>query len=300
VSIPGRGEGELARWAPIGRAVRTGTWREQAEPTPARIELALAEGRYDDASELARHLVVEAQEIHDLYMEWMRRIPELIGREPADPAPFERDWRAFCEACERFATERDLERLLELWAGAHDRHLEHVADLVDEAVEAWGEDGLGELWAELQREPITFYEATYGPDRPWAESAARLLQVAIEGMHGHLGGPGRRGEVTVEEHPDRVSLSFHTCGSGGRILAAQRHGVVEGEHDFAWSTPGVCRYCVHCCVLQQLTPIDMFGYPARVIDPPSQPGAPCTWTVYRDPALVPESAYTRVGRTRHG
>jgi len=106
--------------------------------------------------------------------------------------------------------------------------------------------------------------------------------------------------VTVEEQPDRVALSFHPCGSGGRILAEGRHGVVEGAHDFAWNTPGVCRYCVHCCVLQQLGPIDAFGYPARVIDPPTEPGQHCTWTVYRDPSLVPDAAYERVGRTRGG
>lgn len=300
MNVPGRERGEIAHWEPVGRGVRTGTWLEQAEPTPDRIERALAEGRPDDAAALARHLVVEAQEIHDLYTEWSRRLPELIGREPADQEPFERDWLAFREACDRFATDWDLDRLLELWAGAHDRHLDHVADLVDAAVEAWGEERLGELWAELQRAGIAFYDSTYGPDKPWAESRERLVQVAIEGMHGHLGGPRRRGEVTVEEQPDCVSLSFHTCGSGGRILAGGRHGVVEGEHDFAWGTKGVCRYCVHCCVLQQLTPIDRLGYPARVIEPPTEPGAPCTWTIYRDPALVPESAFTRVGRTRDG
>jgi len=74
--------------------------------------------------------------------------------------------------------------------------------------------------------------------------------------------------------------------------------VLQEAHDFAWSTPGVCRYCVHCCVLQQLTPIDDFGYPARVIDPPTRPGDPCTWTVYRDPSLVPAEAYERVGRKK--
>jgi hypothetical protein len=300
VSIPNRREGELAYWPPAGRAVRTGTWEEQAEPTPDRIERALAEGRDDDAAALARHLVVEAQEIHDLFTEWTRRIPELIGCERVDPEPFEREWQSFCDACDRFGDERDLDRLLRLWSSAHDRHLEQVADLVDAAVDVWGEERLGELWAELQRGAIRFYETTYGPDHAWPDSAERLLQVAIEGMHGHLGGPRRLGEVAVEVHPDRVSLSFHTCGSGGRILESGRHGVVDGVHDFAWSSPGVCRYCVHCCVLQHQTPIDLFGYPARVIDPPTEPGAPCTWTVYNDPSLVPEDAYARVGRTRHG
>ena len=118
-------------------------------------------------------------------------------------------------------------------------------------------------------------------------------------MHGHLGGPARRGEVEVTEHDDRVALTFSTAAArAGGSWPPSTNGVLEGTHDFAWSTPGVCRYCVHCCVLQQLTPIDDFGYPARVIDPPTRPGEPCTWTVYRDPSLVPAEAYERVGRTK--
>jgi len=297
-AIPGREAGELAGWAPLGRAVRTGTWPQQAEATPERIERALAEGRDADAAALARHLVVEAQEIHDLYAEWSLRIPALIGREPVPDEAFDRGFEAFCEACRTFLVHRDLARVLRLWSEAHDAKLDEVARLVDEAVAVLGEERLGEVWADLQRDGSAFYRATYGPDRPWAASAQRLVQAAIEGMHGHLGGPLRRGEVTVAEHEDRIALTFATCGSGGRILAGGRHGVVAGTHDFAWRTPGVCTYCVHCCVLQQLGPIDDLGYPARVIDPPTRAGDPCTWTVYRDPALVPDDAYTRVGRRR--
>jgi hypothetical protein len=279
--------------------VRTGSWAEQAETTPDRIERALADGRRDDAAALARHLVVEAQEIHDLYAEWAARLPELAGVEPRDLAPFEAGWNAFCTAAERFGDAPDLDALLARWHDAHDAGLALVADLVDAFCERHGEARLGALWADLQRDGIAFYRATYGPDHAWPASAERLVQVAIEGMHGHLGGPRRRGEVAVTEHDDRVSLTFAPCGSGGRVLAAERHGVVAEAHDFAWSTPGVCRYCVHCCVLQQLTPIDDFGYPARVVEPPTRPGDPCTWTVYRDPSLVPDEAYTRVGRRRH-
>jgi hypothetical protein len=298
--IPSREQGELAHWPPLGREVRTGTWSEQAEPTPDRIARALAEGRSADAAALARHLVVEAQEIHDLYADWAARLPALAGVPAADATAFEDGWDAFRAACEGFAGDPDLEAVLALWHDAHDRGLALVADLIDAACDALGEERLGEVWADLQRDGIAFYRATYGPEQPWPASAERLVQVAIEGMHGHLGGPRRRGEVQVSEHPDRVSLTFATCGSGGRVLAAGRHGVVQGAHDFAWRTPGVCRYCVHCCVLQQLTPIDDFGYPARVVDPPTRPGDPCTWTVYRDPSLVPDEAYIRVGRTRDG
>ena len=299
-SLPSRTGRELVDWPVLGRPVRPGTWAEQAEATPDRIERAVAEGRGDEAMALVRHLPVEAEEIHDLYTAWSARIAELLGREPPDPAPHAAAWAAFVAACDAWRPEDPLQPVLDAWRSAHDAHLEEVAALVDAAVEARGEAWLGDLWADLQADGAAFYRATYGPDHEWAASAERLLQVAIEGMHGHLGGPRGRGEVTVEEHADRVALSFDPCGSGGRVLAEGRHGVVEGRHDFAWNTPGVCRYCVHCCVLQQLGPIDAFGYPARVIDPPTEPGARCTWTVYRDPALVPDAAYERVGRTRGG
>ncbi len=224
--------------------------------------------------------------------------PELCGLPPRDADGHARAWQAFVARCEAWRAGDPLGPVLEAWGEAHDRHLDEVATLVDEAVEAWGEERLGELWATLQADGSAFYRATYGPDASWPASSERLVQVALEGMHGHLGGPRRRGEIVVEEHADRVALHFEPCGSGGRVLAGGAHGTVAGAHGFAWSTPGVCRYCVHCCVLQQLGAIDDLGYPARVVDPPTEPGAPCTWTVYRDPALVPDAAFERVGRSR--
>ena len=275
-------------------------WVALAEPTVERIERARRDGRADDAAALARQLVDDAQEIHDLLADWARRLPELLGEAPPPLEAFERGWAAFVAGCSGFGPDTDLDALVAIWRAAHDHALDRVATLVDRWVDRHGEARLGELWRELQRDGIAFYRGAYGPDRPWAESFDRLLRVAIDGMHGHLGGPRGRGEVAVAVHDDRVSLTFAPCGSGGRVLDGGSHGVVVGAHDFAWSTPGVCRYCVHCCVLQQQGAIDLHGYPARVIDPPTEPGAPCTWTVYRDPALVPDSAYERVGRSRRG
>ncbi len=63
----------------------------------------------------------------------------------------------------------------------------------------------------------------------------------------------------------------------------------------------MCVYCAHCIVLKEIMPIDAFGYPVRAIDPPRYPAnadAKCSWTMFKDPAQVPEEYYTRVGRTR--
>jgi hypothetical protein len=78
-------------------------------------------------------------------------------------------------------------------------------------------------------------------------------------------------------------------------------GVTTEKHDFAWNTTGVCYYCSNCCVVMQLKPIDAFGYPVRVVEPPTYPAtshAKCTWHVYKDPTSVPERYYEAVGREK--
>ncbi len=311
---------ELVDWPPIGRAVRGGSWQRQAEPTPARIERALTEQRWEDAAGLVRHLVPEAEEIHELFTAWCAEIPAVLVREGADPGEVERTavrlaadagvedaergWRGFIAAAERLAIDAERGRatpeavhaVVETWTDGHDRHLALTAAWVDVAVRELGESHLGELWRELQRDGIAQYDR-YGTHRqPWSRSFALLMQIAIEGMHAHYGGPRRQGEVEVREHEDRIELRFAVCGSGGAIRAREAYGVTQARHPFAWNELGVCHYCIHCCVLQQLTPIERLGYPARVIDPPLAAGDPCLWTIYRDPELVPDVAYRRVGQ----
>ena len=56
---------------------------------------------------------------------------------------------------------------------------------------------------------------------------------------------------------------------------------------------------MHCCQLQERAPIARLGYPVRVVEPPvwgtAEPRGYCTWSVYKDPRLVPPEAYRRVG-----
>jgi hypothetical protein len=115
------------------------------------------------------------------------------------------------------------------------------------------------------------------------------------------------------EEGDRWGFRFAPCGSGGRTLSdyeapdGPRPGppfefsVTTQQHDWAWNKTGVCSYCVHCCLLNELVPIDRLGYPTRTVDPPVWPDdraePRCTWWVYKDPSLVPDDVYARVGRT---
>jgi hypothetical protein len=310
---------ELVVWGPLGRAARGGSWARQAEPTIDRIEQALADGRGDDAAALVRHLVVEATEIHELYSEWCAAIPRILAREGVAPervaalaaeaesragqADHEAGWQRFVAAADACATGilRDPDTapavgaVVDAWLTGHDAHLLATASWIGAAVSELGEARLGELWSELQREPIASYDRYDTAVAPWDTSFALLVQIAIEGMHAHYGGPERRGEIELIEHPDRVELRFAPCGSGGRVRGDERFGVTQERHPFAWNRTGVCHYCIHCCVLQQLAPIRRLGYPGRVIEPPTEPGMPCSWSVYRDPRLVPDSAYEAVG-----
>ena len=200
--------------------------------------------------------------------------------------------------------DREAEQLVDdavsVWRDSHDAHLALTAGWVDAPVHHLGEARLGDLWQELQADGIAHYARYETSRRAWSLSRALLTQVALEGMHGHLGGPTRQGEIELEEHPDRVTMRFRPCGSGGQIVNGGKHGRTTAPHPFACNEVGVCHYCVHCCVLQQLEPIKRLGYPARVIEPPLTPGQSCSWTVYRDPSLVPDEAYLRVGERPAG
>ena len=69
--------------------------------------------------------------------------------------------------------------------------------------------------------------------------------------------------------------------------------MVAEAYDWTWGRKGVCLYCAHCAVVNEILPIEQHGTPMRVTDYPEQPGDRCRWTVYKDPAFVPLEAFTR-------
>jgi hypothetical protein len=210
-----------------------------------------------------------------------------------------------------------IEHARAVWQAIHDRAVDRVAGLIDIAVRLVGESSLGELWDFLMADWYDVHARRYGLDnQPWSVSAHQLMVAIVDGFHAHLTGTGRLGDIEILDEPDRVGFRFAPCGSGGRSLdgrisdgvprAAAPYGfaVTTQPHDWAWNTVGICSYCVHCCQLNEVMPIDRLGYPTRVIDAPTwTPDAPqtsCTWWVYRDPADIPDTVYHRVGRTPPG
>jgi hypothetical protein len=136
------------------------------------------------------------------------------------------------------------------------------------------------------------------------------VALTVEGMRGHLSGPGRLGNVEVSDEGNRVVVAFDPCGSGGRARrgdpeqgippASERpeFGESQQAHDWTWGREGVCLYCSHCSLINEILPIERLGFPMRVTENPERPEDKCRWILYRDPREIPAEAYERVGKVK--
>jgi len=316
----------------LGHFVRADEWATQGQSSYVLAVRALEEGRDTDAVALARMTAQEALEAYELYAQWLTQLPELLSRaglpnselaklgfDPVDArATLDAGWRdylflidEFEEQARQSSTEgaaETLERARLTWLAAHDPALKQLAAMFTVGSGALGETVTGWLWDELLKDYYSRIADRYDPSaNPWESSVIRLGLDAFEAVRGHLTGLERDGAFEVVEEPDRWVLRFAPCGSGGRTYPSiddpgiSPDGFTSGEHDWAWRTKGVCLYCAHCCQLQQRAPIEQIGIPLRVIQPPvrSDSGEPatavCTWSIYKDPAHIPASAWTAVG-----
>lgn len=215
---------------------------------------------------------------------------------------------------------RRLEIAKETWRQCHDRDVDHTYGLMSLVKEQLGEPAIRDMYDRVLLPLFVWRYEKFDIDKhPWDQALETLMLVACEAMRGHLVGPERTGDFELIETEDRYILRFDPCGSGGRTI---RGDWIEGTPDrmqppYGWTVStepapmnhfqkGVCLYCIHCIVLMEEMPIDRFGYPVRVVDPPTWPDTDrdpnvrqkCQWQMFKDPTTVPEEYYTRVGRTK--
>lgn len=208
----------------------------------------------------------------------------------------------------------------ETWRQCHDRDVDHTYALMSLIKEQLGEPAIRDMYDRVLMPLFVWRYEKFDIDKyPWDDSLEVLMLVACEAMRGHLVGPERTGDMELIETEDRFILRFDPCGSGQRTV---RGDWIEGtparmEPPYSWKTteekhswnhytPGVCLYCTHCIILMEEMPMDRFGYPVRVIDPPTYPDTnkdpnvrqKCQWQMFKDPTKVPEEYYTRVGRVK--
>lgn len=202
----------------------------------------------------------------------------------------------------------------EQWRSIHDRDVDYASGLMNVARMRFGEASLNEMLRASITDRFDFRYARYDVSRfPWLQAFDDLVHASIETQRGHLVGKDREGVVELTEHPDRVVISFEPCGTGGRTVAGDKESgtpsrhlapyyyhTIDGKHDFAWNKSGVCQYCSHCALMTGKLPIERYGYPLRVVEPPLKGDTKgrCSWTIYRDLRDVPASYYVSLGETK--
>lgn len=308
------------------QALAAGRHDEAAELGRYTIEEAReAHELYRDWIDLLRRILVREGVEEPVVDDEEARIRANLRLPDGDEFDPDRGWAAYCLAVERFerACHRGevdearqwLVQARRTWQDTHDRKCDWVYGLLDVAARHLGEERIGDVWDELMAPMYRFYDR-YDVDRtPWEESFETITAILVEAMRGHLCGPDRMGDLEVFEEDDRWGFRFDPCGSGGRTYRPEpstgspprmeppfNYAVTTAPHDWAWNKEGICLYCAHCCELMERVPIRKYGYPIRVVDPPTWPSArqegKCTWYVYKNPALVPEEVYARVGERK--
>jgi len=327
-------------WATLARstwdAIRRAIDRRDADDACALVTQAIDEARFHRdtmaqwRADLHAMLVERGADPGDVES-LDRRLLELLATPDSRPFDVEGRWKGLLAATADLVTlvqrgdwEQAHEAVAvcrELWRTHSDRDVDWCSGLLNELVERHGEEVVPDIWERVLRPLFDTRYGRFDVDRaPWGESILpALLMLALESMSSYLSTPNRDGQpLVLEEHDDRWVVRFDPCGSGGRSMRGEPlddapsrreppfgFKVIEGAHAWTDGKAGVCVYCNHCQVVSEHWPIDRFGYPLRVVEPPTYAGEhdgedrqTCSWTMYKDPALVPDEIYQRCGRTR--
>jgi hypothetical protein len=322
---------KISTYRKIREAVEQGRFDDAAElcnyfVDEAKVCFAIYRQWIPDLSAFLAENGVSREELQTVHSEIVAKL-DLPGGRPWDPF---RQWHEFVMQVEEFvalvhreesaAALEQLDALKETWRRCHDRDVDHTYGLMSEIVKRLGEESIGAMWDKVLLPLFTWRYEKFDIDKfAWEEGLETLMLVACEAMRGHLVGPERTGDFELIETEDRYILRFDPCGSGGRTIRGDwiegtparmeppyNWTVSQEEHTWNHNTKGVCHYCTHCIRLMEELPMDRFGYPVRVIDPPTYPDTnpdpnvrqKCQWQMFKDPTQVPEEYYERVGRKR--
>lgn len=186
------------------------------------------------------------------------------------------------------------------WQVVHDMYVNWCWSFFTYIAKNYGE---GEVEKAMRFVIDSYYKERY--DKVMASDVKTQLQLSVEGLRGHLMGPGRQGEIEVTEEPERYKLTLNSCGSGGvarqrvesgREPNPQLYGFSEEAHPWTWGKKDVCYYCAHCALVNEVMSIEGYGHPMRITEYPEKAEDPCVWYIYKDPKDIPAEYYERVGK----
>lgn len=220
--------------------------------------------------------------------------PEELGRATVDAVAEAIDHGHPQEAKER------LEYARHEWEIVHDMFTNWAWSFFTYIQKTQGEDALENAYRTILG---SYYRSRY--DGVMAASPEVQLQLTVEGLRGHLMGPGRKGEVQVVDEGERWSIAMEPCGSGGAAIQRLRSGkepnpelfgFSEEAHSWTWGRENVCLYCGHCAFVNEILAIEQYGHPMRITEYSGDDDGHCTWYIYKDPAQIPARYYERVGK----
>jgi len=118
------------------------------------------------------------------------------------------------------------------------------------------------------------------------------LQRCLEFQRGH------GGNCSVTEDSDRYVVVCDPCGSGGQLWRTKDISLVQKAYVWTWGKSSIPYYCVHCCVMWEILPIEGRGYPIRINLIGNRPEDPCIHFYYKNPESIPEEYFARVGKSK--
>lgn len=193
--------------------------------------------------------------------------------------------------------------------GLHDLYCDWVYGLLTWIADNCGEERLPEVLA-YSKDKIN---AVFLNQLKGLKTKKQLVQWYAEQMRAHRSGPGEQGNITVREEQDRFVISLDPCGAGGRMRRGSEVdgtparteppfnlGTTKKAYPWSWGKKNVSYYCLHCTVWHELVAMQATGVPTRLVADyaPDNPQEPCTLYFYKDPAMIPEEYYTRIGLTK--
>jgi len=187
------------------------------------------------------------------------------------------------------------------WQVDHDMYVNWSWAFFTYIANTYGEDALEKAMRFVLE---SYYKDRY--EKVMKSDVKTQLQLTVEGLRGHLMGPGRQGDIEITEEKDRFKLKLNPCGSGG--VARQRvesgaetnpqlFGFSKEAHPWTWGKERVCYYCAHCSMVNEIMSIENFGHPMRITEYPKKAEDACIWYIYKDPKDIPAEYYERVGKT---
>ena len=126
-------------------------------------------------------------------------------------------------------------------------------------------------------------------------------EVRMEGLVRAMKANGA--EAAFAEDDEKYVVEFR-CGSGGKLIDDGAYGppreylTLSGPSPVTFGRPSLPVYCAHCSVNNEIEGIEQTGVPVTIEFPPERAGEPCVHHVYKDPALIPDEIYRRVGKDR--